>query len=72
MRSEPELVVEAEERLKEIRAMGIPEGYIKCPAGFTRAIRGYLEERYGGVEGYLEIVGVGRETQNSIKERLLA
>lgn len=72
VRSEPELVVEAEERLKEIRAIGIPEEYIKCPAGFTGAIRGYLEERYGGVEGYLEIVGVGRETQNKIKERLLA
>lgn len=72
VRSEPELVVEAEERLKEIQAMGIPEEFIKCPAGFTGAIRGYLEERYGGVEGYLEIVGVGRETQNKIKERLLA
>ncbi|BCR83790.1 putative tyrosine/serine protein phosphatase [Aspergillus chevalieri] len=72
MRSEPELMVEAEERLREIRAMGIPEEYIKCPAGFTRAIRGYLEEKYGGIEGYLEIVGVGRETQKRIKERLLA
>lgn len=72
VRSESELVVEAEERLKEIRAMGIPEEYIKCPAGFTGAIRGYLGERYGGVEGYLEIVGVGKETQNKIKERLLA
>lgn len=72
MRSEPELVVEAEERLREIRALGIPEEYIKCPAGFTGAIRGYLEERYGGVEGYLETVGVGREIQRSIREKLVA
>lgn len=71
-RSEPELVVEAEDRLKEIRALGIPEEYIKCPDGFTGAIRAYLEERYGGVRGYLGSVGVGEEMQERIREVLVA
>lgn len=67
VRSEPELVVEAEERLKELHAMGIPEDFLKCPAGFTGVIRTYLEERYAGVEGYLALIGIDAEMQEGIR-----
>lgn len=71
VRSEPELVVEAEERLKEMRALGIPEEFLKCPPGFTGALRTYLEERYGGVEGYLALVGIDEEMQERIRGGLV-
>lgn len=71
VRSEPELVVEAEERLKEMRVLGIPEEFLKCPPGFTGALRTYLEERYGGVEGYLALVGIDTKMQERIRGGLV-
>ena len=71
VRSESELVVEAEDRLKEIRVLGIPEEFLKCPPGFTGALRAYLEERYGGVEGYLACVGIDAEMQERIRGSLV-
>ncbi|PLB46968.1 putative tyrosine/serine protein phosphatase [Aspergillus steynii IBT 23096] len=72
VRSEPELLVEVEERMKEIRLLGLSEDYTKCPAGFTTKIRGHLDEKYGGVEGYLRYVGVNEEKLERIRQTLLA
>lgn len=72
VKSEPELVVEFEERMKEIRVLGLDEEYTKCPPGFTQEIRAHLDAKYGGVEGYLMSVGIDREKQESIRQRLLA
>jgi protein tyrosine/serine phosphatase len=70
-RSEVELVPELEERMKEIRAIGLGEDYTRCPAGFVTDTTAYLE-RYGGVSGYLEKVGVGLDMQQRIRNKLLA
>lgn len=70
-RSEAELTPEAEDRLKELRYMGIPESFLLCPREFTAVVRGYLRERYGGVMGYLEFIGVGREMRDCVRRLLL-
>ena len=70
-RSETELLPEADDRLKELFELGIPESFLKCPPEFTDAIRAYLHERYGGVRGYLDYIGVGRQMQEGIRRRLL-
>ncbi|KAI9039085.1 putative tyrosine/serine protein phosphatase [Aspergillus affinis] len=72
VRSEPELLVEVEERMKEIRLLGLSEDYTKCPDGFTTEIRRHLDEKYGGVEGYLRYVGVDEEKLERIRRTLLA
>ena len=72
VRSEPELVVEVEERMKEIRKLGLSEDYTKCPDGFTMEIQRHLQERYGGVEGYLRFVGVEKKRLDVIREALVA
>ncbi|KAE8365804.1 protein-tyrosine phosphatase-like protein [Aspergillus caelatus] len=72
VRSEPELVVEVEERMKEIRKLGLSEDYTKCPDGFTLEIKRHLQERYGGVEGYLRFVGVEKKRLDVIREALVA
>ncbi|EAW11154.1 putative tyrosine/serine protein phosphatase [Aspergillus clavatus NRRL 1] len=71
-KSEAQLGVEFEERMKEIRMLGLDEELTKCPPGFTAAMRAHLEARYGGVEGYLVAVGIDREKQEVIRQRLLA
>ncbi|CAG8313251.1 unnamed protein product [Penicillium nalgiovense] len=70
-RSELELVSEFEERLEEIRAIGLGEDYTRCPLGFVDETTMYLETRYGGVRGYLERVGIGFEMQERIRRKLL-
>lgn len=72
VRSEPDLRVELDERMKEIRAIGLDEEYAKCPPGFTNAIKSHLDARYGGVEGYLTSIGVGVEMQKKIRRKLVA
>ncbi|PLB36336.1 putative tyrosine/serine protein phosphatase [Aspergillus candidus] len=44
VRSEPELVAEVDERMKEIRKLGLSEEYTKCPAGFIGEIKRHLQE----------------------------
>ncbi|KAJ5834319.1 Tyrosine/serine-protein phosphatase IphP-type [Penicillium robsamsonii] len=70
-RSELELVSEFEERMEEIRAIGLGEDYTRCPPGFVAETTQYLESRYGGVRGYLERVGVGFEMQERIRRKFL-
>ncbi|PWY76192.1 putative tyrosine/serine protein phosphatase [Aspergillus heteromorphus CBS 117.55] len=72
VRSEGELLVEAEERMKEIRVLGLSEDYTKCPGGFTREIHAHLDTRYGGVEGYLAQVGVSAAKLERIRSVLMA
>ncbi|KGO76788.1 Tyrosine/serine-protein phosphatase IphP-type [Penicillium italicum] len=70
-RSELELVSEFEERLEEIRAIGLGEDYTRCPPGFVTDTTQYLETRYGGVSGYLERVGVGFDMQERVRAKFL-
>lgn len=71
-RSELELVSEFEERMEEIRAIGLDEDYTRCPPGFVKATTEYLDSRYGGVRGYLDRIGVGVELQERIRMKLVA
>ena len=72
VRSETELLPEMEERMKEIKAIGLDESYVKCPAGFTQAIKDYIDSKHGGVETYLLSVGVSQELQEKVRSMLLA
>lgn len=71
VKSESELVAELEERMKEIRALGLSEDYARCPAGFTSAIKSQLDLKYGGVNGYLLSLGIDHEKQERIRRSLL-
>lgn len=69
--SEEELWPEQEQRLAEIRKVGLDESFAGCPANFVEAVVTHLDERYGGVQGYLAKVGVGEEAQRKAKEIML-
>lgn len=71
MRSEGELESEIEERMKEIRALGLGEEFGRCDGGFVEVTCGFLGERFGGVEGYLGSIGVGGDLVENIRQSLL-
>ncbi|KAL4936561.1 hypothetical protein BDV06DRAFT_233317 [Aspergillus oleicola] len=69
---ENEPAEEKEERMREIRALGLDEEYARCPKDFTQRVTGFLGERHGGVRGYLDYVGVEESTVESVRRRFLA
>ncbi|KAL4996833.1 protein-tyrosine phosphatase-like protein [Aspergillus recurvatus] len=69
---ENEPTEEKDERMREIRAIGLDEEYARCPRDFTQRIATFLDEKYGGVRGYLESVGVDEGGIESVRRRLLA
>lgn len=70
-RSELELVPEFEERMREIRVLGLGEEYTRCPPDYVPEMIGFLERRYGGVRGYLEMIGIDAGMQELIRQKLL-
>ena len=72
MLSDRELASEREERISEIEPMGFPAWFAGCDPGFVKAMDEHIREKYGGIEKYLEGVGVDGEMQGRMRKALLA
>lgn len=66
--SERELLVQREEKLAEIRSIGLPDSFADCPADWTRTMYECIDGEEGGVERYLQVCGVTREQQEKLRE----
>ncbi|KAK4500177.1 hypothetical protein PRZ48_008363 [Zasmidium cellare] len=62
------LEAEREERLVQIRAIGLPDEFAGCAEGWVEEVSRCIEEEYGGIEKYLERCGVTREQQERIRK----
>ena len=69
--SEPELEPEREQRLRDIRKVGLDESFAGCPPDFVDKVVAHLGNRYGGVEKYLAGIGVGEDQQRKVRSILL-
>ncbi|KAK4985444.1 hypothetical protein LTR66_008172 [Elasticomyces elasticus] len=70
LRSESELAPEREEKLREVRSIGLPDEFAGCPPHWVDEVCGYVEERYGGVEEYLARCGVTEQMREAVKQNL--
>jgi hypothetical protein len=70
--SDAELAPEREQRIKEISTIGLSEDFARCAPELVRAVHRHLETKYGGVERYLESVGVNKEMQGTVKHIIAA
>jgi protein-tyrosine phosphatase len=70
-RSELELESEKEERLKEIRSIGLDETFAQCPPAFCARIEDHLTSTYGGIRQYLLGIGVDSAQQDKIRSIML-
>jgi protein-tyrosine phosphatase len=68
--SESELEAERPARIKEISSIGLSEQFALCPPGLIKSVYEHIEERYGGVESYLQSVGVTHEKLKCVKHIL--
>lgn len=70
--SESELAPERNEKLAEIRSIGLPDSFADCPEKWTVAVCDYLNATYGGAGKYLEECGVSCQQQQCLKALLEA
>lgn len=70
MLSEPELLPEQEQRMAEIREVGLTEDFAKAPAEWVDHIHAHIVKRYQGISNYLESIGVDQDKQQSIRRAL--
>lgn len=69
--SEAGLLPEKEERMVEIREIGLTEEFASAPREWIMRMHEYLGEKYGGTRAYLEAIGVDEGMQERIIEALL-
>ena len=69
--SERELVPERKERVTELTAMGLGEEFAGCPEGFVECVVDFLDETHGGIEKYLEAIGVGEGGKGAVRSSLI-
>jgi len=68
--SEAELLPERDSRLVEIREIGLSDDFAGTPKDFILQIHHHLEQKYGGITGYLHIIGVDDGTKSRLVEVL--
>ena len=71
MASERELASERDERLKEMREVGMGEEFASCPAEWAEEMVRYVQEVHGGVGKYMERIGVDKGTQERIRQTII-
>ena len=70
--SERELEVEMEERVADMKQVGLGREFAGCPQGFVEAVVGELDSKYGGVKRYLrDEVGISERIQERIRCTML-
>lgn len=58
--------------LVEIEEVGLDETYAMTPEELVQDVHGFLEKKWGGVEGYLESIGVGEDVRGRLVGTLAA
>ena len=69
--SDEGLVSEREERIKEIRSIGLTDDWLMTDKRFVTSMVTHLETQYGGLDGYLDSIEFGEELRSRVKETLL-
>ncbi|KAK4458868.1 putative tyrosine/serine protein phosphatase, partial [Cladorrhinum samala] len=69
--TDQELLPDREDRLAEIREIGLPDSFAETSPELVRHVVDYLEANYGGLEAYLDKIGFGEMHRNQLRESML-
>ncbi len=70
--SQEELQSEREERLREIYSIGLTEEFADCHPRLVEEVKLHIDQTYGSIEKYLEVCGVTKGMQDTVKQLLAA
>ncbi|KAI8091539.1 protein-tyrosine phosphatase-like protein [Thamnidium elegans] len=54
--------------LEEVRKSGLSEDFAQAPASNMRDFLNFLADKYGSVEGYLDVIGFGPELRDRVRK----
>jgi len=57
--------------IKEVEEIGMDADYTKAPPEVVETVWDFLQTEYGGVDGYLDIIGFGEEKRRTLRKLLL-
>lgn len=60
-----------DERLAEIRAIGLPDHWAGTSKDMIIELHNHIEDRYGGLRGYLDSIGFLEEDRAKVTQSLL-
>lgn len=69
--SDDELIPEREERVAEIKQIGLTEDWADTAKDMIVRILWHLNEEYGGLDSYLDQIGFEEEHRAKVREALL-
>ncbi|PSR79189.1 tyrosine/serine protein phosphatase-like protein [Coniella lustricola] len=70
--TDEKLAEERGQRLDEIREMGLSEEFGRTAPGFVQGVTAHLEEKYGGLDGYLNGIGFCEGEREALRRAMLA
>ena len=65
------LAGEREERLREIRQIGLTDEWANTAPNMIKGVQGHLETKYNGLDNYLDAIGFDETLRTTLRERLL-
>ncbi|EXJ81482.1 hypothetical protein A1O3_07775 [Capronia epimyces CBS 606.96] len=71
VRSEPELEPEKQARMEEIANIGLDESFALCPPDFCQKVAQHIDSTYGGLNNYLDKIGVGADQRALVQAVLM-
>jgi hypothetical protein len=60
-----------DQRLAELREVGLADDWAGTASNMITAIRDHLDERYGGLDGYLDHIGFTKAERYLVRDTLL-
>lgn len=69
--TDEKLAEERGQRLDEIREMGLSDEFGRTAPGFVQSVMAHLEDKYGGLDGYLDGIGFGEGERAAVRRTLL-
>ncbi|KAF3770704.1 hypothetical protein M406DRAFT_247366 [Cryphonectria parasitica EP155] len=69
--TDEKLVEERGERLQEIRAMGLSDEFGRTVKGFVQGVTAHLDDKYGGLDRYLDGIGFGEGDRAAVRRSLM-
>ncbi|KAJ7182752.1 protein-tyrosine phosphatase-like protein [Mycena crocata] len=60
-----------ESMMKEVEEIGMDADYTKAPPEVVDTVWNFLQEEYGGIDGYLDVIGFGEEKRRTLCKLLL-
>ncbi|KAG1286252.1 hypothetical protein G6F65_002314 [Rhizopus arrhizus] len=59
-----------QQMLEEVRRIGLSDDFVQAPPQYMRELLGFLKEKHGSVDNYLDAIGFGKELRERVRKNI--